>query len=388
LLMKALLDIVLILPCILASLLSRMANRPVDVGLGPEPLISYLYHKKALLYAGYKAETYVGATDYITDKFDYSVPVLWHGLNLFRWHWLFFRSVFRYRCLYFSFHGGPLMGTTLLRSLEPWLLKWAGIKTVLLPYGSDVQDMTRCPNLSFRHAMARDYPAVRANRRRISRQIDRWTKHADHIIAGCDWVDYMYQWDTLSLAHFSIDTGFWKPEVRKNGASDATVRILHAPNHKTIKGTDFFVRAVEELRQEGVDVEIVVLERASNEEIRRVMSSVDMVADQLIIGWYAMFAMEGMALGKPVLCHIRRDLESLYIRSGLIEEGELPLIRCEPSDVKRVVRELVSDRGRMKRVGEQSRRFVARHHSLEAIADMFDRINRAMGVLPAKERGL
>ena len=26
-----------------------------------------------------------------------------------------------------------------------------------------------------------------------------------HIIGGCEWVDYMYHWNTLMVAHFSFD---------------------------------------------------------------------------------------------------------------------------------------------------------------------------------------
>lgn len=379
--LKLLADLLLITPFFIIAMVSRFWRaRVVDVGLGPEPLVNYIYHKRALECRNYSAETYVAYTYYVTDGFDYCFsqsPLL----SLFRWHLLFLRAIFRYRCLYFSFHGGPLMGTTLLRILEPYLLKLAGIKTVVLPYGSDVQDMSRCPNLSFKHALAMDYPTVKGNRRRIARQIDRWTRHADHIVAGCDWVDYIYHWDTISLSNFSIDTEFWAPPERE-AADDAgkTIRILHAPNHRTIKGTEFFVRAVDELRQEGHDVELIVLERQSNEEIRQAMARADIVADQLVIGWYAMFSMESMALGKPVLCHIREDLKSLYVQAGLIEEDELPLVECSPSTVKEVIRGLVQDRESMADIGRRSRDFVVKHHALPVIGAVFDRINRQIGL--------
>lgn len=381
LLVKVVIDLLLLLPAMVAALASRFVARPVDIGLGPEPLVSYKYHKQSLALVGYVAETYVVSSNYITSDFDHNADEILPGFfKIIRWHYLFFRALSRYRCLYFSFHGGPLMGTIILRQIEPHLLRLAGIKTVILPYGSDVQDMTRCPNLSFVAAVSTDYPMQRSGRNRISRQIDRWTRHANHIVSGCDWVDYMYHWDTITLNNFSIDTDYWTPSPAIS--EDRIIRILHSPNHCSIKGTSFFTKAIRELKEEGVDVELVVLEKASNEVIRKEMPKVDIVADQLIIGWYAMFAMEGMASGKPVLCNIRRDLKVLYTRSGLLETDELPLVECTPENIKEVLRSLIADRRRMEEIGKKSRSFVEKHHSLSAISISFDRINKSISIFP------
>jgi hypothetical protein len=48
----------------------RFRRKPIDVGLGPEPLINNLYHKKALGHYGYSAETFVADVYFITDKSD------------------------------------------------------------------------------------------------------------------------------------------------------------------------------------------------------------------------------------------------------------------------------------------------------------------------------
>ncbi|TLS69040.1 glycosyltransferase family 4 protein [Mariprofundus erugo] len=380
---KVALDLLFLLPAIFAAAASRFATRHVDVGLGPEPLVSYLYHKKALNGAGYSAETFVFDSNFITSDFDFNASrVLSPALILLRWHYLYFRALFRYRCLYISFHGGPLMATIVLRGLEPFLLRLAGIKVVILPYGSDVQDMTRCPNFAFTTAISKDYPLQRWTRNRVVRQIDRWTCHATHVVTGCDWIDYMYHWDSVTLNNFSIDTEFWSP-VSPPSEMEGPIRILHSPNHRSIKGTCFFESAILQLKEEGFDIELIVLERQSNAEIRRVMSEVDIVADQLIIGWYAMFAMEGMALAKPVLCYLRDDLKSFYTMHGIIEEGEIPLVECHPSNVTDVIRGLISDRSRMIEIGRQSREFIIKHHSLQVIGARFAAINKGMGILPS-----
>ncbi|MBW3539425.1 MAG: hypothetical protein KY476_04075 [Planctomycetes bacterium] len=384
-LLRTLLELVLLLPLAGLAAVGRFLRKPIDVGLGPLPLINNVYHKRALAAYGWSAETFVDHVYGITDEFDvrgdlkYRGP--WRPLRNFL---LFARCLVRYRCLYLYFDGGPLGTTRLLWRVEPWLLRLARVRVVVLAYGSDVQDMSRSPNLPFKHATSLDYPTHRHRRAGIAARIDLWTRHADHVVGGCEWVYYMHHWDTLLPAHFSIDTEKWKPLAPAEQAPcrDTPLRILHAPNHQQIKGTQFFVQAVEELRAEGVPVELVVLQRVANAAIREAMANVDVVADQLIVGWYAMFALEAMSMQKPVLCHLRADLEELYVVAGLLEAGELPIVNCSPLTVKRAIRGLAERRDELADLGRRSRAYVLKHHSLEAVGEVFDGINRRVGLVP------
>jgi glycosyltransferase involved in cell wall biosynthesis len=374
--MAFVIDLVALPFLFLLAALSRLKAKSFDVGIGPEPLINNVYHKLALQSQGYKAETFVQEVYYITDKFDVRADLKFRFLYM-RMFYLFFHAIFSYRILYFYFNGGPLGNTALLWRMEPWLYCMAGIKTVVMPYGGDIQDMLRCPNLTFRAVIAKDYDGHRRKRPRIIRQIDLWTLHADHIIGGCDWVDYLYYWDTLMISHFCIDTHVWKPqEPHIENDLSHPLRILHAPNHRSVKGTSQFIRAVEELQKEGVAVELAVIEKMPNEQLREEMQRADIIADQLLIGWYAVFAIEGMALGKPVICYLRDDLIDLYVASGLLEENELPLVNASPANIKQVIKNLSMDRSKLKEMGRHSRAFVEKHHSIESLGKLFDGINK------------
>jgi glycosyltransferase involved in cell wall biosynthesis len=363
-----------------------LVKKPIDVGLGPEPLINNVYHKRALMKYGYSAETFVTSLNFITKEFDRQfIPESLLG-KLVNPLFVFLYCIFRYKCVYIYFNGGPLGATALLRYLEPFLFSIAGISVLVMPYGSDIQVMDRCPNLIFRHVMSKDYPGQRFRRHSVVGQIDRWSKGASHIIAGCEWVDYLFYWDTLMLAHFSIDTEHWSPELvsesRSSANGESNLRVLHAPNHKAIKGSIYFIRAVEELRLEGVSIELVMVEKISNSNLKELMKSVDVVADQLLMGWYAMFALEGMSLGKPVLCYLRDDLKRLYVDAGLVGEDEIPIINCSPSTVKETLRMLVNNRDKLHDIGMLGRMYVENHHSLKVIGRTFDRINRGLGLVP------
>ena len=378
----------LVLPfLLLAAIFGRLIPKRYDVGIGPFPIISHPYHKKALELYGYKVQTFVDKVYFITDKFDIRYDGIFRGsLWIFLHYFLFAKVIFSYRCIYMYFSGGPLHATSFLWKLEPFLLKLAGLKTVLMPYGSDIQDMSKSPNLLFKHAMSLDYPASKYRRTQVIARTEMWTAWADHIISGCEWVDYMSHWDTLMLSHFAINTDVWKPDEAEKTDS-ATLKILHAPNHRNIKGSNFFIKAVEELKAEGENIELVMLEKVPNEKIKEAISAVDIVADQLIIGWYAMFAIEAMAMGKPVLCYIREDLEKLYIAAGLIQDNELPLVKCDTINVKEKLKELIKNKELIRIIGCKSRKYVVKYHSLSVIGLVFSSINQKIGVKQNKSDG-
>jgi len=386
-LISILFEVITFVPIIIVSFLSRFLGRPIDIGLGPEPLINNVYHKKALELVGYSAQTFVNQVYFITDDFDIRADlVLKRPFRLLRNYYLFILSIIEYKCLYIYFNGGPLGFTHILWRIEPFVYKLANIKIVVMPYGGDIDEMSRAKNLLFKNAMSRDYPTHRFRRKRIETQIDMWTKHADHIIGGCDWVDYLYHWDTLMLAHFSIDTDSWKPAGKIDDRLELDkknqFRILHAPNHRYIKGTKHFIDAVHSLNEEGFSIELVILEKVPNHEIKKIISSVNLVADQLIVGWYAMFALEAMAMEKPVLCYIREDLEKFYISSGLISDNELPIIKCSPLTVKETIKNMVLNRGKLAEIGKRSREYVVKYHSIESVGKIFRDINHSIGIRP------
>jgi hypothetical protein len=359
-----------------AAVLARSLSKKIDLGLGPYPLINNVYHKRALQRAGYTAETFVSQVWHITSEFDVRFDQHWLSSNrltrlLFLNLYIFIWSAFRYRALVIYFDGGPFgLGTAFLWRLEPHLYRLAGVRTIVLPYGSDVQAMSRSPNLLFKHAISVDYPGHRARHRHIQVMIDIWSAHSDHTVSGCEWVDYMHHWDTLMISHFSIDLPPLAPAKEKD--TSGRIRILHAPNHREIKGTRHVEKAINELNAEGLDIELVVAQRLSNAEVRRLILECDLVIDQLVIGWYAMFAIEAMASGKPVICNLRADLGELYVGAGLLREfDEIPIIHANFHSLKDVLRRLYENRQELDVAGARGPVYVERHHSIASISHVF-----------------
>ena len=371
----------LIFPILLIMIvLSKLKQKKIDVGLGPEPLINNIYHKKALQKVGYSAETFTFTTYYITSDFDIILSSKFKFVPMKIKVVLFFIfSVFRYKCLYIYFNGGILFQTNWLWRIEPFLYNLAGIKTVVMPYGSDIQDMSLSNNLYFKHCQSNDYPSHRKKQALLRQRCNLWTNYGDHIISGCEWVDYMHHWDTLMLAHFSIDTELWSPKVKPITQREK-IKILHAPNHRMIKGSSVFINTIRELIEEGYPFELKLLEKVPNSEIKTAIAEADIIADQLVVGWYAMFAIEAMAMGKPVLCYLRKDLEELYIKAGLIKKDEIPIINCSSLNIKEKLIQLVEEKDSLTLLGKKSREYVLNHHSLHSVGNIFFKINLSLGI--------
>jgi glycosyltransferase involved in cell wall biosynthesis len=372
---------IILLPYIVSiALLSRLKKKKIDVGIGPEPMINNIYHKKSLELYNYKVETFVVSSYFITSDFDidlsdkYDVKTIIGKLKIF---FSLINLSFKYRVLYFYFNGGPLgLTSKIIWYFEPFIYKIANVKTLLMPYGGDVQNMTHCKNLYFKHVLSKDYPFHKQRRNLISKKIDLWTNYANHIISGCDWVDYMSAWDTLMIAHFSIDTE--KLKNKKLTVTNDTFKVFHAPNHKSIKGTSYLINAVEELKDDGYKIELIMCEKVSNKEILNTINSVDIVADQFVVGWYAMFALEAMSMGKPVMCYLRDDLIELYTKANLIKNNEIPIINTNVLNIKEKIIWAYNNKKTLDKLGEKSKLYVKKHHSLSYIGKVFHNINEKL----------
>ncbi len=156
------------------------------------------------------------------------------------------------------------------------------------------------------------------------------------------------------------------------------VVVAHAPSDRAQKGTAQVIAAIDSLRAEGVPVRLDLIEGASREEAIERTQRADVVVDQLNLGWYGGYAVEAMALGRPVLCHIR-DEEPGDNPFG----DELPVIRTRAETLRDDLQAFLRDPGRMREAGSQSRSFVEVRHDPRRIAR-----ENLTGLVPMPSRGM
>jgi glycosyltransferase involved in cell wall biosynthesis len=225
------------------------------------------------------------------------------------------------------------------------LLKRAGITILVTFQGCDVRPQAHC-FCTQEHCRAEDrYRAP--NAARFLRYADR----CFHLNPD------LRRWlpGSRFLPYASVDLATVRRPAELPPAD--VVRIAHAPSNREVKGTAHVIAAVEQLRADGVAVALDLIEGVSREEVLKRVAAADVVVDQLLIGWYGGFAVEAMALHKPVVCHI---LEQTPEDNPFGDE--LPIVRATPATLLERLRELILDRPLRVRLGAEGRQFCERRH--------------------------
>jgi hypothetical protein len=145
------------------------------------------------------------------------------------------------------------------------------------------------------------------------------------------------------------------------------IRLLHAPSDELIKGTKFLLEAVDKLKQRW-PIELILVKGMPHAEAMQQYYKADLIVDQLLAGWYGGFAVEAMALGKPVAAYIR-DSDLIHVSEPM--KHQLPILRVTPHTLEHDLEHLFEQRSHWPEWGMRARQYVTRwHHPL--------RIARAM----------
>jgi glycosyltransferase involved in cell wall biosynthesis len=156
----------------------------------------------------------------------------------------------------------------------------------------------------------------------------------------------------------AIDLKRYTPSPGRGGERPL---VVHAPSRKASKGTEFVEAACAQL---PVDLDVVhgVTHDEAVERYRRA----DIVVDQLNAGWYGLFAIEAMALGKPVVTFLH---DEAVRRTEDVFGVTVPIANATKETLVDVLRPLVEDADERRRRAELSRAYVEAVHDDEKIAD-------------------
>jgi glycosyltransferase involved in cell wall biosynthesis len=261
-------------------------------------------------------------------------------------------AIRRYDVFHFN-AGAPAMAlrTSLGVFTELPLLKRLGKTIVVTWQGCDVRPRAACHFCERTECLTHD-PWRAADAKAMLKYADR------SVFVNPDLGPYLPGASFLPYAN--VDAAAVEPEplpLRE------TVTVAHAPTNPNVKGTRFIVDAVQALRAEGLDVELDLITGVPNREALRRISGADILADQLHIGWYGGVAVEAMALGRPVVCHID-EAENPF-------GDALPIRRATPQTVREALRALVVDRQQRLTLAQRGREFVLRVHDPRAIVRQY-----------------
>lgn len=355
---------------------------------GPIPLLNNKYWSAAMKQAGYESQTLMKEYYNIHQRNDFDL--YYEDLLPF---WLLklpfsgFLKRFSAFCyvishasvFHMSFNSG-IFGDTAFWKVEGFLLRLAGIKTVVIPYGADAYLYSRIMDTSTRNALLLTKTARMAMlEEKLQQKVSYWVKHADIVIAGI-MLDGIGRWDVTIGQFIQIDTHEWHPRqsYSKYNGLNGPVRIIHTPNHRHFKGTEFLLQAVQQIQAEGWLVELILLEKVPNQEVRQRMQAADILAEQFIFpGGYALSGIEGMACGLPVLANLSHESYTRVFRRYSFL-NECPVLSTTPETLKQNLLLLICNPDLRETLGRAGRAYVEKYHSYETARYLFGSIYRKL----------
>ena len=335
---------------------SARRNAPVRKSLWTgAPVINMAVNARAERLLGVEADSLVYDAYFITDQFTYNLR-RWSRWRLVRWalpYLVFLWACRRYQRFHFYCNRGLLHPASpfTFRPEELRMLRALGKQVFFWTYGSDVRTQAATRRLGEPNCCSEcvlpDVGCV-CDDRRGQANLARIAASADAVFSMGDMIEY--------TPGSRNDLFFWPVDLDADGGrkyapcytaaeGGGPLVIVHAPNHRSYKGTRHLTAAVQRLRDEGLAIELVLVERQPNDRALEIYRTADLVFDQCLIGFHGYFALEAMALGKAVLCFIRKPEE--YLLRG----QECPIVNARPEQLESTLRQLAGDRPRLVRWG-------------------------------------
>ena len=335
---------------------------------------------------GFQSYSCVRSSYYITDEFDFQLNRYLGGFKALRpiLIILAFAATLVFATQVHAYLDGGLLPSFKKRKfncLELFFYKLGRIKLILWTYGADVRTRNRtlalgdpsCCSLCTKvgtaciclEALGKNY-------------YYNTSRHATAVFSMGDMKEY--------TPRSRNDLFYWPVDLDSDGGikyapsypslnSLKAMRIVHAPNHREFKGTQYLEEAVRQLQAEGLPIELILVEGLPNHEALRVYKTADIVFDQCLIGFHGYFALEAMALGKPVMCFIRKPHEYL------LAPQECPIINTTASTIKEDLKKILENKENLEKIGKKGRKYIEKYYTMEAFARRLRIAYRDLGLI-------
>lgn len=250
----------------------------------------------------------------------------------------------------FHFHFGY--------SLIPygWDLFWlrrSGKKIFMEYHGSDIR-------FTYQRIRPKYYPysELEPVSERKRRSNDKILKYVDAVITHDEELKLHIPSDRIYITPLRIDIRKFIP-VYPDKEKKIPV-IVHAPSNYIVKGSKYVLEAVKKLEKK-YDFEFILVQNKKQEEAIEIYKKADIIIDQLYAQTYGVFAVEAMALGKPVVCYISDEIRATF-------PSELPIVSATIDSLYEVLEMLIVDGKKRRELGIAGRNYAEDYHDYRKIA--------------------
>lgn len=259
----------------------------------------------------------------------------------------------------FHFHFGTSLT---LDHTDLALINELGKKIVMQHWGSDVRQQTKAKKNS---------PNVKVkvlDENSIKNELEQFSK----LIKNCIVSDYeLYEYvkehyENVYVIPPCINLNKFKNLNYKKNRDK--LLVVHAPTDREVKGTEYIINAVYDLKN-IYDLDFILIENLRNEEALEIYKEADIVIDQLLIGSYGLVAIESMAMGKTVISYINDYMKTKY-------PIDLPIISANIDNIKFKLESLIKKKEQLNEIGEKGRVYVEKYHDINCVSKKIEDIYR------------
>lgn len=225
-------------------------------------------------------------------------------------------------------------------------------KAIMQYWGSDVRLYSKAIKLN-------PYVKVKnMNEDSIKRNLEYISKLIPDCLVDYELAEYVKDFHSrVHLTRVALDLR--KYEFIKETNNDKLL-IVHAPTSPEYKGTSYILKAIEELSID-YDFDFKLVQGMSHEDALKIYEKADLIIDQILGGGYGVFAVESMAMGKPVISWISDFMKERYPR-------KLPIISANPDNIKSKIEYVINNKDMLKEAGRKGRMYVEEYHDKNIIS--------------------
>ena len=348
----------------------RIARKPPRIWHGFWPLHLAADHVRVDSLAGYPScMVATSLSQFAYEIYERSkIDVVWEdrGIPPNERHWRSLEHLLLHGDIWIPFFDSLFFpGRARLNHLSFRILRAAGVRIIATTQGGDiVHKMRSVTRFDWVGRWQQSYPNwdLEAHAPAARERIATFCKYADLVIAeGAYTARFLPRLDFV-FKYFPVEVDRFLP--RDEDDETRIPMLVHATNHRPVKGTDFVIDAVELLKRAGFEVDLRIIERVPRLEAIKLYRAADFVADQFCMGTFGCFAMESMALGKPVVSY--SDQEELGMPAY-----NFPLINGTRDNMAEVYAALIAIPELRRRIGKASRAAAEKWMSPKALAEVW-----------------
>lgn len=350
-------------------ILKKSGHNP-NIAFGPIAIINNIHNAKALRHSDFTgARSIIFKEDRIISGNSYDIVFNLFGNGSFfkefcNQYFCFFWVFLKFDIFFFYYNGAYLQGT-LFERLEMPLYRLFGKKTIFFGYGSDIAVLSHMGPI--RRCSEVMNPSLITNEQHIIDKVDYFSKYASLCVRNIQ-PGYVPRYDALMINFLGIDKTLFSSDSSAYVSSARadrgdTIKVVHASNHRIFKGTDEIISAVKALNEEGFKIELELIEKKPNEEVRKLLNEADIVIEQFHMS-YGMFAIEGLAAGRAVISRMDWIKEDVRNRPPL---NECPIFHADLTSLKDAILLLANDPELRMDLAEKSIKYVDKYHNLNSV---------------------